>query len=86
VHERLLAKKSEMQLKIHSITGDNTTKAMVHDILEQMNGEEVVYKPFWDVKIEEKRARNTWDEGDHSDIKRPAFSPPMKILKRDKPL
>jgi len=75
-----------MQLKIHSIMGDNTTKSVVHNILEQMNGEEVAYKPFCDVEIEEKRARDTWDEGDHPDTKRPAFSPPMKILKRDKPL
>jgi len=48
VHERLLAKESEMLPKIHSITGENTanTTGMVHDILEQINGEEVVYKPF----------------------------------------
>jgi len=45
VHEKLLAKESEI-LKVHSITGDNTTKTVVHNILEQMNGEEVVYKPF----------------------------------------
>ena len=72
--------------KVQCITGENTTneKGVVHDILEQMNGEEVVYKPFWDV--EEKRARDTLDEGDHPDTKRKAFSPPTKILKRDKPL
>jgi len=85
VHERLLAKESEIP-KVHSIMGDNTTKIVVHNILEQMNGEEVVYKPFWDVKVEEKHARDTWDKGDHPNIKRPAFSPPTKILKHDKPL
>jgi len=85
VHEKLLAKESEMQPKIHSITGENTM-GMVHNIQEQMNGEEVVYKRFWDVEIEEKRARDTWDEGDHPEKERPAFSPPTKILKCDKPL
>jgi len=84
VHERLLAKESEILPKVQCVMGDNTTKTVVHDILEQMNGEEVVYKLFWDV--EEKRARDTWDEYDHPDTKRPAFSPPTKILKRDKPL
>jgi len=58
VHERLLAKESEIP-KVHSITGDNTTKTVVHNILEQMNGEEVVYKPFWDMEVEEKHARDT---------------------------
>jgi len=62
------------------------TKAMVHDILEQINGEEVMYKPFWDMEIEEKHARDTEDEGNHPYTKRPAFSPPTKILKHDKPL
>jgi len=62
------------------------TKTMVHDILEQMNGEEVVYKLFWDVEVEEKHTRDTWDEGDHPDTKRPAFYPPTKILKCEKPL
>jgi len=38
------------------------------------------------VEIEETRTRDTWDEGDHPDTKRPVFSPPTKILKRDKPL
>jgi len=85
VHERLLAKESKIP-KVHSITGDSTTKTVVHNIQEQMNGEEVVYKPFWDVEIEEKRARDTWDEGDYPKKKRPAFSPPTKILTRDKPL
>jgi len=85
VHERLLAKESEMP-KVQYVTGDNTTKTMVYDILEQMNGEEVVYKLFWDMDIEEKRARDMEDEGDHPDTKCPAFSPPTKILKRDKPL
>jgi len=85
VHEKLLAKESEMQPKIQSITGENTM-GVVHNIQEQMNGEEVVYKPFWDVEIEEKCARDTWDEGDHPEKKRPAFSPPTKILKGDKPL
>ena len=84
VHERLLAKESEMLSKVQCVTGESTTKAVVYDILEQMNGEEVVYKPFWN--IEEKRARDTRDEGDHPDTKRPAFSPPTKILKRNKPL
>jgi len=83
VHEKLLAKESRMQPKIHSITGENTM-GVVHNIQEQMNGEEVVYKPFWD--IQEKRATDTWDERDHPDMKRPAFSPPTKILKREKPL
>jgi len=82
VHEKLLAKESEMP-KILSIMRENMT-SVVYDILEQMNGEEVVYKPFWD--IEEKRTRDTEDEGDHPDTNRPAFSPPMKILKHDKPL
>jgi len=85
VHEKLLAKESEMQPKIHSITGKNTI-GVIHNIQEQMNGEEVVYKPFWDVEIEEKRTRDTWDEGDHPEKKRPVFSPPTKILKRDEPL
>jgi len=85
VHEKLLAKESEMQPKIPSITGENTM-GIVHNIQEQINGDEVVYQPFWDVEIEEKRARDTWDEGDHPEKKRPAFSPPTKILKRDKPL
>jgi len=84
VHERLLAKESEMLSKVQYVMGESMSKAMVHDILEQMNGEEVVYKPFW--HIEEKRARDTWDEGDHPDTKCPAFSPPTKILKCDKPL
>ena len=84
VHERLLAKESEM-LKIHSITGENTT-GMVHDILEQMNEEEIVYKPFWDVEIEEKNTRDMEDEWDHPDTNSPAFSSPMKILKHDKTL
>jgi len=60
------------------------TKAVVHDILEQMNRKEVVYKQFWD--IEEKRTRDTWDEGDRPDTKCTVFSPPMKILKCEKPL
>jgi len=87
VHEKLLAKESEM-LKIDSITGENTAskKGVERDILEQMNGEEVVYKSFWDVEIDEKRTRATWDKGNHPDMKRPAFSPPTKILKREKPL
>jgi len=38
------------------------------------------------MEVEEKRARDTWDERDHPDMKRPAFSPPTKILKRNKPL
>jgi len=83
VHEKLLAKESEMQPKIHSIMGENMM-GVVHNIQKQMNEEEVVYKPFWD--IEEKRARDTWDEGDHPEKKRPAFSPRTKILKRNKPL
>jgi len=58
VHEKLLAKESEMQPKIHHITGENTM-GMVHNIQEQMNGKEIVYKPFWDVEIEEKPARDT---------------------------
>ena len=41
-------------------------------------------KPFWD--IGEKRAPDTEDEGDHPDTKRPAFLPPAKILKCNKPL
>jgi len=45
VHERLLAKESEMQPKIHSIMGENMM-GVVHNIMEQMNGEKVVYKPF----------------------------------------
>ena len=45
-----------------------------------------MYKLFWDVEIEEKYARDTWDKGDHPDMKHKAFSPPMKILKCDKPL
>jgi len=85
VHERLLARESEMQPKIHSITGENTM-GMVHNILEQMNGEEVMYKLFWDVEVGEKCTRDTWDERDHPDTKRPAFSPSTKILKCDKPL
>jgi len=86
VHERLLAKESEMLPKVQCVTGESTTKAVVHDILEQMNGEEVVYKPFWDIEVEEKRTRDTWDEGNHPDMKRLAFSPLTKILKHDKPL
>jgi len=82
LYERLLAKESEMLSKVQCVTGESTTKAVIHDILEQMNGEEVMYRPFWD--IEEKHARNTWDEEDHPDTKRPAFSSPTKILKRDK--
>jgi len=85
VHEKVLAKESEMQLKIHSITGENTM-GVVHNIQEQMNGEEVVYKLFWDMEIEEKCARDTCDEGHHHEKKRVAFSPPTKILKRDKAL
>jgi len=84
VHERLLAKESEMLSKVQCVTGESMTKAVVHNILEQMNGEEVMCKLFWD--IEEKCARDTWDEGDHPDTKRPAFSPSTKILKCDKPL
>jgi len=51
-----------------------------------MNGEEVVYKSFWDVEIEEKHAKDTWYEGYYPDVKRSAFSPTTKILKHDKPL
>jgi len=59
---------------------------MTNDILEQINGEEVIYNPFWDVEIEEKHARDTWDKEDHPDLKCKAFSSPMKILKYDKSL
>jgi len=77
-----------MMPKVHSIMGENTNmtneKGVAHDILEQISGEEVMYKPFWD--IEEKHTRDTWDERDHPDTKCKAFSPPTKILKRDKPV
>jgi len=55
------------------------------NILEEINGEKVIYKPS---REEEKRARESWDEGDKNDAKRKSFSPENspKILKRDKPL
>jgi len=58
------------------------------NILEEMNGEEVIYKPFWEADIEEKRSRDIRGDGDRSDTKRKALSPgtPTEILKRDRPV
>jgi len=82
VREKLLAKESDMP-KAQCATVDTNERDS-----EVMNGEEVIYKPFWEVDIEEKRARDIWDDGDRIDTKRKALSPETqsKILKRDRPV
>ena len=87
VREKLLAKESDLQSKAQCVTVETNTNDT--NTNELMNVEEVIYKPFWEADVEEKRTRDIWDDGDRDDIKRKALSPeekPKRILKRERPV
>jgi len=87
VWEKLLAKESNLLSKAQCITVEMNTNDM--NTNELMNGEQVIYKPFWETDVDEKRARDIWDDGDRDDTKRKALSPeekPKRILTREKPV
>jgi len=82
-----LAKESNLQSKAQCVTIETNTNDM--NTNELMNGKEMIYKPFWEADVEEKRTCDIWDDGDRDDTKWKALSleeKPKKILKRERPV
>jgi len=82
VREKLLAKERDLQSKAQYVTVETNPN-------ELMNGDEVIYKPFWEPDMFEKQTCNIWDDGDRDNTKWKALSSekkPKRILKREKPV
>jgi len=61
-------------------------KGMACNMMEKMNGENIIYMQSREMKVDEKRVRESWDEGE-KEPKRQALTleNPPKILRRNKP-
>ena len=85
VHEYLKMKESEIP-KIQCITMETEGKGAACNMMEKMNGENVIYMQSREMEVDEKSVRESCHEGE-KETEWQALTPenPPKILRRNKP-
>jgi len=63
VHEYLKMKESDIP-KMQYITVETEGKCMACNMMEKMNGENVIHMQSREMEVDEKRVRESWDEGE----------------------
>jgi len=85
VHEHLKMKESDIP-RMQGITVETESEGVACNMMEKMNGENVIYTQSREMEVDEKRVRESWDQGE-KETKRQGRTPenPPKILRRNKP-